>query len=279
MKKALYTFLLVALLLTACGNSQTPAPIPAPTESAPKEEVRADLAKYFQEYNVDGAFVLYDLNADHFIRYNPKRCDEGFLPASTYKIVNALIALETGIAPDENYLIKWDGHKYPIQEWSRDHTLRSAMQYSVVWYYLELAGREGPKTIQKYVDLIGYGNRDISGKEPAFWLTGNLRITANQQIDLLVQLYKNRLPFSKRNMDIVKDILVREKTNKYVLRAKTGSTIQDSIPIGWYIGYLEKDSNVYFFATNLSSLSSAEFPSEAKEIITRNILKELGILK
>jgi beta-lactamase class D len=278
MKKTfLSVFLLI--LLTACGSNQTPGPIPTSTLATPKEEVRADLVKYFQKYNLDGAFVLYDLNADHFIRYNPKRCDEGFLPASTYKIVNALIALETGIARDENYLIKWDGRQYPIKEWNRDHTLRSAMQYSVVWYYVELAGLEGPKTIQKYVDLIGYGNRDIGGKEPAFWLTGNLRVTVNQQIDLLIRLYKNELPFSKRNMDIVKDILLREKTDEYILRTKTGSTIQDSTPIGWYIGYLEKDSNVYFFATNVSSLSTAELPSGAKETITRNILKELGILK
>jgi beta-lactamase class D len=278
MRKNLLTLVLI-ILLTACGNKQTPEPISTATESVPKEEVRTDLAKYFQGYNLDGAFVLYDLNADHFIRYNPKRCDEEFLPASTYKIVNALIALETGVATGADYAIKWDGTQYPIQEWNRDHTLRSAMQYSVVWYYVELAGREGPETIQKYVDLIDYGNRDISGKEPPFWLTGNLRITANQQIDLLVRLYKNALPFSKRNMDIVKDILVREKTDKYILRAKTGSTVQNSIPIGWYIGYLEKDSNVYFFATNVSSLSSTEFPQEVKEAITRNILKELGILK
>lgn len=273
MRKAIIATFVFILLVSCSSPSSTPEITPTPLT------VRTDLEKYFKEYNVDGAFVLYDLNAGRYIRYNPKRCAEGFLPASTYKIVNALIALETGIAPDENFLIKWDGQQYPIKEWNRDHTLRTAMQYSVVWYYLELAGREGQETIQKYVDLIGYGNRDISGKEPAFWLTGNLRISADQQIDLLVRLYKDKLPFSKRNMDIVKDILVREKTDKYTLRAKTGSTVQDSIPIGWYIGYLEQSSNVYFFATNISSLSSAEPSPQTKEIITRNILKELEILK
>jgi beta-lactamase class D len=113
------------------------------------------------------------------------------------------------------------------------------MQYSVVWYYQELARREGQETIQKYIDAIGYGNRDIGGSKNTFWLDGNLRISADEQIALLVRLYKGDLPFSKRNTDIVKDILIREKNDAYILRAKPGSTIQDSIPIGWYIGYLE----------------------------------------
>lgn len=262
-----------ALILLAGCTSPTPEP------ALPTSEVRADLAKYFDAYNVEGAFVLYGLNANHYLRYNPQRCAEQFLPASTYKIVNALIALETGIATDADYLIKWDGQPYPVPEWNRDHTLRSAMQYSVVWYYKELARREGQATIQKYIDAIGYGNRDISGGVNAFWLDGNLRISADEQIDLLARLHQDDLPFSKRNVDIVKDILVRDKQDAYILRAKTGSTTQDSISLGWYIGYLEKDADVYFFATNISSPTPNEQFSNAREAITRNILKELGILK
>ena len=270
--RKIFLTVLVLILLSGCSRS-TPEPTPATAE------VRADLAKYFSAYHVDGAFVLYDLNANHTIRYNPQRCAEQFLPASTYKIVNALIALETGIVPDADYVIKWNGQQYPIPEWNRDQTLRSAMQYSVVWYYQELARREGQETIQKYIDAVGYGNRDIGGNANPFWLDGNLRISADEQINLLARLYKDKLPFSKRNMDIVKDILVREKTDTYTLRAKTGSTTQGSISLGWYIGYLEKDSDVYFFATNISSpTSNAQF-LEAREAITRNILKELGILQ
>jgi beta-lactamase class D len=269
------TFLAVFLFILFAGCSKlTLKPTPALSEE------RADLAKYFDAYKVEGAFVLYDLNANRTTRYNPSRCAEQFLPASTYKIVNALIALETGVATDADYVIKWSGQQYPVPEWNRDQTLRSALQYSVVWYYQELARREGQATIQKYIDAIGYGNRDIGGSTNAFWLDGNLRISANEQINLLVRLYKDDLPFSKRNMDIVKDILVREKKDGYTLRAKFGSTTQDdSVAIGWYIGYLEKDSNVYFFATNISSPDpDTQFPG-AREAITHNILKELGILQ
>jgi beta-lactamase class D len=267
--------LAIFILIFLAGCQVYPTAVPTPTLS----ELRADFGKYFKDYNVDGAFVLYDMNANQYTRHNPERCAQAFLPASTYKIVNALIALETGIASDADYVIKWDGQHYPIEDWNRDHTLRSAMKYSVVWYYLELAQREGQGTIQKYVDAIGYGNRDISGGDPAFWLNGNLRISANEQIDLLVRLYKDDLPFSKRSMDIVKDILVREKNSDYILRAKFGSTTQDSIPIGWYVGYLEKDSNVYFFATNVSGQISDSKFLESREAITINILRDLGILE
>jgi beta-lactamase class D len=268
------TFFAVFVLFLLAGCAR---PTSEPTPALPEE--RADLAKYFDSYKVEGAFVLYDLNANQITRYNPHRCAEQFLPASTYKIVNALIALETGAATGADYVIKWNGQQYSVPEWNRDQTLRSAMQYSVVWYYQELARREGQATIQKYIDAIDYGNRDIGGSANAFWLNGNLRISANEQINLLVRLYKGNLPFSKRNMDIVKDILVREKNDDYTLRAKLGSTTQDSTSIGWYIGYLEKDSNVYFFATNISSPTPDAQFSGARETITRNILKELGILQ
>jgi len=276
MRKNIFA-VLALMLLAGCGESRHSALTPEPV--AATTEVRDDLAKYFKANNVEGAFILYDLNANHTIRYNPQRCAEQFLPASTYKIVNALIALETGIVNDADYVIKWNGQQYPIPEWNRDQTLRSAMQYSVVWYYQELARREGKETIQKYIDALGYGNRDIGGSVDSFWLDGNLRISANEQINLLVRFYKGDLPFSKRNIDIVKDILVREKNDSYTLRAKPGSTTQDSISIGWYIGYLEKDSDVYFFATNISSPSPDAQFSGAREAVTRGILKALEILK
>jgi len=261
----------LALIITAgCSVSQTP------TQSS--SEVRNDLSKYFDERSVEGAFVLYDLKANHYIRYNPQRCSDQILPASTYKIINALIALETGVATDADYVIKWNGQQYPIPEWNHDQTLRSAMRDSVVWYYRELSLSEGNETIQKYIDAIGYGNRDIGGGD-TFWLTGNLRISADEQIDLLTRLYKNDLPFSQRNMDIVKDILVREKTDEYTLRAKTGLTVKDNVTIGWYVGYIEKGADVYFFATNISSASPDENFSDTRLDITTDILKELNILK
>ena len=90
---------------------------PAATQSPVTEESRPELEEYFQGFN--GAFVLYDLNGNRFTRYNPEGCADRLLPASTFKIMNALIALETGVVTDQNHVIAWDGKQYPSRPGTR----------------------------------------------------------------------------------------------------------------------------------------------------------------
>jgi beta-lactamase class D len=264
---------LMATVLTACAT-QSSAPALAPT-ATPTSDVRPELAKYFQGFS--GAFVLYDLNHSDYQRYNPEHCAERYLPASTFKIVNSLIGLETGVIPHENYVIKWDGTHYDIPAWNQDQTLKSAVQNSVVWYFRELARRVGKEKIQHYVDAIGYGNQDISGPPDGFWLYGTLRISADEQVELLKRLYRNDLPFSLRSMKIDKEILVLDKTDTYQLSGKTGAGQVGDDHIGWFVGYVEEKSNVYFFAANISGPSTDVTGTRAKEI-AQSILRGLEIL-
>src|SRR5688572_19794847 len=67
---------------------------------ASEMQERADLASIFKEQNVPGTFVLYDPAADRIITVNAKRAERRFIPASTFKIANSLIALETGVVKD-----------------------------------------------------------------------------------------------------------------------------------------------------------------------------------
>ena len=234
------------------------------------------LEKYFQGFS--GAFVLYDQNKESYIRYKPEQCAERFLPASTFKILNSLIGLETGVIPDENYVIKWDGTHYEDSAWNQDHTLKTAFQNSVVWYYQELARRVGKDRMQQYVDAVGYGNKDIGGKIDSFWLDGALRISADEQVELLKRLYRDDLPFSQRSMKIVKEIMVVENADNYRLSGKTGSVWRvGTSRIGWFVGYVEEKDNVYFFATNIESSSPEATGVKAKEI-AQNILQSLGLL-
>lgn len=238
-------------------------------------ETKPELSKYFQGFQ--GAFVLYDLNKNHVVCYNPDRCAKNFLPASTFKILNSLIGLETGVIADENFVIPWNGTKYPYPSWNSDQTLKSAIQNSVVWYYQELARRVGEKTMQFWVSKVRYGNADISGKIDSFWLEGGLRISADEQIDFLKRFYQNELPFSRRSVDIVKSILVLEKNELYTLSGKSGSVDRKSPHIGWFVGYVEKSGNVYFFAVNIESPRNDTTGVKAKEI-AGEILKSSGLL-
>jgi beta-lactamase class D len=234
-----------------------------------------ELESYFD--GLPGAFVLYDLNHDHYSRYNPKQCTQRLLPASTFKIMNSLIGLETGVIPNENYRIKWDGTQHQITSWNQDHTLKTAIQNSVVWYYQELARRVGREKMQEYIDAVGYGNGDISGPIDAFWLDGSLKISADEQVEFLKKLYQDDLPFSQRSMKIVKEILVQETTDSYQLSGKTGSGQVDDIYTGWFVGYVERDDNVYIFAANMTGSSQDIKGSRMKEI-TLKILQNLQLL-
>lgn len=244
-----------------------------------------DLSPFFK--NTEGAFVLYDLKNNHYIRYNEARCRQRFSPKSTFKIPNSLIGLETGVIKDANFVIPWDRQKYPPQDnwnqepfkhWAQDQTLRSAIKYSVVWYYKELAKRVGEDRMQKYVRAFKYGNENISGGVDNFWLNNSLKISADEQIDFLKVFYTGKLPVSKRSVDVVKDILVLEETPAYKLSGKTGGgPIAEATYIGWFVGYLETKGNVYFFALNIEG---ADFPSirDQRVLITKQILSELAYL-
>ena len=267
--------LLAALLIGCATATPTPdRPTAAPT-SAASSETKPELEKYFD--GQPGTFVLVDLKRDHFLRYNPERAAQRFLPASTFKILNSLISLETGVIPDENTVIKWNGTSYNIPSWNQDHTLKTAMANSVVWYYQELARRVGQERMQKYVDAVGYGNHDISGNIDSFWLDGGLRISADEQVEFLKRLYQDELPFAQRNLDIVKDILVLEKTPLAQLSGKTGTQLRVKPSVNWFVGYVEKDGNVYIFATNLELPEGVSDNTRAKET-TKRILRDMELI-
>ena len=243
-----------------------------------KKEIRDDFKKFFESYKVDGSFALYDLNNDSYLFCNEAQFKQPFSPASTFKICNSLIGLETGVIKDENFVIKWDGVVRSVPDWNKDQDMREAFKNSTVPYYQELARRVGGKRMKYWLDKAKYGNADTSGGIDRFWLNGGLRVTPEQQIKFLVRLFKKDLPFSERSMDIAKRIMIAQDTTGYVLRAKTGMSDQENRIVGWYVGYLETATGTYFFATcvQCSDKENPDFARSRKEITTQ-ILKSLKL--
>jgi beta-lactamase class D len=254
------------------------------TRIAPTPE-QAKLKEIFKD--TVGAFALYDAKNDRYIRYNEARCRERFSPKSTFKIPNSLIGLETGVIKDADFVIEWNREKYPPQanwneepfvHWGQDQTLRTAFKYSVVWYYRELAKAVGREPMKKFVESFNYGNKTISGAIDNFWLDNSLLISADEQIEFLRAFYENRLGVSRRTSDIVREIMVLEKTPEYTLSGKTGGgPIDEGKIIGWFVGYVEAKGGVYYFAINIEGRTFAEIRDKRIEM-TRKILAELGIL-
>ena len=248
-------------------------------QKSPTYETRDEFRKYYDGYHVRGSFVLFDLQKNNYLLCNREQFHEPFIPASTFKICNSLIGLETGVIKDADFVIPWDSIARPALAWNRDHNLRSAFQNSVVPYYQELARRVGGKRMKEWLDKAQYGNADTSGGIDRFWLGGGLRITPAQQIDFLQRLYRGELPFSKRSLDIVKQIMIVKDTLGVVVRAKTGRSEQGGKQVGWYVGYLERKGNLYFFSNCIQS-SEVSLPDfiNARVVITYKILADLGLM-
>jgi len=226
-----------------------------------------------------GAFVLFNMQSKEYLRYNRARCAKRFLPASTFKIPNSLIGLETGVIPDENFVFKWDGVKRENEEWNKDHTLATAIKFSVVPYYQELARRVGRDRFSGYLERINYGNKTIGEEIDTFWLDNSLKISADEQIDFLKRFFEYKLPFSERSINIVKKILPEEKYPNSLLKFKTGAgTKEDGKWLGWIVGYIEKKSNVYLFALNIEAKTYGE-ARELRDNISRKILTRLKIIE
>ena len=219
-----------------------------------RSEIRDALAKRFLDEGTVGTFVGYKVEDYLIIASDKNRSGEAMLPASTFKIPNSVIALETGVVEDpDKDIFKWDGVVRSIEGWNKDHTLRTAFAASAVPVYQEIARRIGAERMQKYVDLFEYGNRDIGGCIDQFWLTGNLRIDPIQQVDFVDRLRRGVLPVSKRSQQLVRDILPVTKAGDAVIRAKTGLLGAElgKPSLGWLVGWAEKGAANTVFALNM----------------------------
>ncbi|MBN2213502.1 MAG: class D beta-lactamase [Bacteroidales bacterium] len=238
-----------------------------------------DLKSHFDKFGVDGCFVLYDKSGDFYLCYNPARCDSGYLPASTFKIPNAVIALEEKVITDTGQVIEWDGREWPHESWNQDQTLRSAIKYSCVWVFFRIADKVGIEKYHRYFNSFGYGNRNPGGPPDRFWLAGDLRINAFQQVDFLRKFYDYELNVSRETIDMVKEIIILENTGDYRLSGKTGGTeISGNESIMWLVGYIELDTDVYFYAMNFTT-GDYSGTRHARYEITRNVLKSIRLIE
>ena len=202
-----------------------------------------------------------------------------FLPASTFKIVNSLIGIETGKIVSEKMIIPWDSVTRWNKDWNQDLTMEQAFKFSAVPYYQEVARRIGRDTMKLWIDSLYYGNMNISGPIDSFWLNNKLKISPDEQLGLVKRLYFDQLPFQKRAQGIVRDVMLMENGTRYKLSYKTGTGYDEEHNyIGWAVGWIEENRHVYFFVT-LVKTPEKNIDQNAKVNITKGILRKLGFFK
>ena len=237
----------------------------------------SSLNRFFDEAGTRGTIVVKRLRDGDVVIHDPVRAGTGFLPASTFKVPNSMIALETGVVSDvDTEVFRWDG--IPRREfpgWDADMSLREAMRLSCVPVYQQVARRVGRERYRQLLPALGYGNADTSGAPvDLFWLEGNLRISALEQIAFLERFLLADLPFSERTVKQVRSIVPAEPVAGGVMYAKTGWAHRTVPEQGWYVGWVERDNEHTLFATNIDVASKGHLSQRAG--ITRSVLRFMG---
>jgi len=235
-----------------------------------------DMAKLFADRQVEGTIVISSLDGSQTFVHNETRAKTPYVPASTFKILNTLIALNEGALADDKVVLKWDGKDKGVVPWNRDQTLDTAFKSSCIWFYQELAQRIGMRTYEEHLKKAAYGNAKPGPELTTFWLHGDLKISAIEQVEFLRKIYRKEFPYQPSSYEILQRLMILEQTPAYTLRGKTGWAWEISPQVGWFVGYVEAKGGRWFFATNID-ISSPE-QTRLRQEITVEALKLKGIL-
>lgn len=236
----------------------------------------AEFAKLFADAGITGTIVVSPINEGKTFVHDDLRANRRFPAASTFKVLNTLVALEENVISVGDTL-KWDGVPREIPEWNRDQTLESAFRSSCVWCFQALARRVGAAKYKHYLAASAYGELHEPFDETAFWLDGSLKISAIEQVEFLKKVYRRSLPFKNSSYESLRRIMLIEQDSEYALRAKTGWATKANPPIGWYVGYIETRKGAWFFAMNMDAPDQSALPLRQK--VTREALRAKGIIE
>jgi len=203
-------------------------------------------------------------------------CDERFTPMSTFKLPLALIGFDAGVLKDA-HTPRWDyDPKFEAPKRARkpvDPTIWE--KESILWYSQELTRKLGSRSFDRYVDDLGYGNADTEGNAgkgdglTQSWLSSSLKISADEQAAFMRRIVARDVPVSRTAADLAVSIIpvfdadgwkVQGKTGSGSLRRKNGK-LDRTRPIGWFVGWAEKDGRKIAFARLRIDSKKATEPS------------------
>lgn len=239
---------LLALVISCAQGSKLPN-----TYTRSKEPVKfqkIDLHDLIGAKNLEGQVLIYDESSNQYTSSDFEMAKNAYIPASTFKIPNSIIGLETGTI-DENYIFRYGPERESDREmWNKDMGLREAFQVSCVPCYRELARKIGVKKMIAGLDSMDYPGMDITDKNiDMFWLKGESGISSLQQVDFLRRMMTKQFNLKESTRETMARVMAIDTTDQGMRYAKTGWGSYEGQDLGWYIGYIQKPKNRIFFAT------------------------------
>jgi len=220
---------------------------------------KSDLKVFFE--NVDGSiFISHD---NRYSVYNKKYIYQRFKPLNTFNIYSSLFALDLEIFRDKNSTMLWDKKDRGYIILNQNHDLKSALEYSVNWYFSELIEKIGKDNINKYLKLISYGNEYSRENLKTLWFDSKLNISMFEQFNLLRCLNDFELDFSIENIEQIKSLIFKKERNRKKLYALSSA---DS-DLVWYIGYVESEKGNSYFVALAKDTTTFKLQKIVKEIL------------
>lgn len=264
----------VLICLLAAAVLLTPAPF-ALSRTKGHLLYAGNLETLFAQHDLAGAFAALDVHADDNATAFFGRAGERRFPASTFKIANSLIALETGAVASADEIVPYGGQPQPIRAWEQDMSMRDAIRISNVPVYQELARRVGSERYREWLAKLDYGNRKTGDNVERFWLDGPLAISPLEQVEFLGRLIRDELPASPGNQRTVREMLYLETSDRGSLYGKTGWSTASEPQTGWWVGWVEREDTTIAFALIIDMASRAD--ADTREALGRDLLEALGI--
>lgn len=246
---------LLAALATACAERS--AADTAPPAAAPLDH--------------PGCFLLQNIETGAVTTVHPELCAHATVPASTFKIPHALIALATGVVTDPHATTPWDGSMYTNPEWHSHQSLATALQVSAVWFFQRTAVAIGEARMKTWLKALRYGDADVRGDLTLFWLdAGSLEITGPQQLDFLNRMARHDLPVAPAHIDTVWQLLAADPvrlqkrlppgqtwpTTTAKIQAKTGN----ADGVSWWVGRVDGPRGAFVFVSRIEGQPFSRTP-------------------
>lgn len=268
--------LLLIVIFFSCKNKKE-----VEKDKKGNKVILEELQSIIDKANVNGSILIYDFQNKKWYSNDFEWTKKGKLPASTFKIANSIIGLETGIIKNDSMFFKWNGEKRRLKVWEQDLTFNKAFHYSCVPCYQDIARKIGVKKMNNYLKKLNYGLMKVDSTSiDNFWLQGASKINQQQQIAFLKRFYTSELPITRRTEKIMKELMVVEENKDFKISGKTGWSIKNDHNNGWFVGYIETKKGVHFFATNIEpkeDFNMKMFPMIRKDI-SYKAFKEIGIV-